>query len=255
VRGALLAGVAAAAAAWPAAAPVPPVVFSSTGPPELVAPHWYTSALDGSARRRLAFPGDGELAPDGRLVARIGGTALAPMVEVLPAQGPARTVARFPGRLRVEVTGLVWSPDSRHLAVATACGCGSASGRGTSCAAYEVWTAAAAGGRLVRAARGRQPAWSAGSRRLAFVRYSARLGGDSVFVAPAAGSRERVLVRGAQPVWAPHGGTIAYLGPRGLADGASGAPLWSPDGRRLAFVHVAAGAQRLETVDVRTGAL
>jgi hypothetical protein len=50
VRRALVVLAAAGALPGPAAAEVPPIVFSGTGPPDLVAPHRYEIRLDRSGR-------------------------------------------------------------------------------------------------------------------------------------------------------------------------------------------------------------
>ncbi len=267
---ALLVGVAAGAIAASPVAPVPPIVFSSAGSPDFIAQHWFTIGLDGTGRRTLAFP-PGDLSPNGRLVAHVGGTDRSPTIEVAAADGAARAVVpRFPGSLRIEVERIVWSPDSQRLALAVARGCGGVTGKPVTCSASEIWTVRLDGSRLVRAALGRQPAWSADSQQIAFVRYYRPFAQDSIFVVGAGGGAKRVPVPGNGPVWAPRGRRVAYVAPRGVAVvdardrrtkrvlAPGGWPVWSPDGRRLAFLRTPAagpGPNRLETVDVGTRAV
>jgi TolB protein len=269
VRRALVVFAAAGAFAGPAAADVPPIVFSSTGPPDLVAPHRYEIRLDGSGHREVSRP-DGVVSPDGRLVARVAGTDDARTIEVRSVAGGAISTIAI-GGTQTGTPAIVWSPDSRRLALAVARGCSMSGGKGTFCSAYELWQAPIRSSRAVRVAFGRRPAWSADSTRLAFVRYYPRFGSDGVFVIRATGGRERVLVPGAQPVWSPHGTRIAYMGPRGLMlidlldprakrllsrVALNGTQVWSPDGRTVAYVHQPFSDLKpwhLETVGVRTG--
>jgi TolB protein len=269
VRRALVVLAAAGALAGPAAADLPPIVFSSPGPPDLLAPHRYEIRLDGSGRRELPLP-DGVVSPDGRLVAHVAGTDDARTIEVSSVAGGAMSTIAI-GGTRTGTPMIIWSPDSRRLALAVARGCYDVSGKGTFCGSYEVWQAAIRSRTAVRVALGRHPAWSGDSTRLAFVRYDARFGRDSVFVIPAGGGHERALAPGAQPVWAPHGTRIAYMGPRGLMlidaldpstkrllepVALNGPLVWSPNGRALAYVHVPPADTKpwhLETIGIRTG--
>ncbi len=266
VRRALVVLAAAGALAAPAAADLPPIVFSSPGPPDLLAPHRYEIRLDGSGRRGLPLP-NGVVSPDGRLVARVAGTDDARTIDVSSNAGGAVSTIAI-GGTQTGTPTITWSPNSQRLALAVARGCADVSGKGTFCSSYEVWQAPIRSRRARRVAFGRHPAWRGDSKQLAFVRYDVRFGSDSVFVIPADGGHERVLAPGAEPVWAPHGTRIAYMGPRGmmlidaldpstkrlLEDVALNGPLvWSPDGRTLAYVHVPNVDTRpwhLETIDV-----
>src|SRR5205809_312750 len=115
--------------------------------------------------------------------------------------------------LPTTIPTIVWAPDSRRLAIAFARGCGGVEGKGITCASYEVWTARVGSPRAVRVARGRLPAWSADSKRLAVVRYAEKFASDAVFVVPADGGAVRP--RGAG------GGAGSYLGARGRGGGAA----------------------------------
>lgn len=90
------------------------------------------------------------------------------------------------------------------------------------------------------------PAWSPNGRLIAFE----RVGG--IYVMDADGRNVRRLATGSRPSFSPDGAELAYAGAGSqqgihvialdgtndvrLSTGADGAPVWSPDGRQLAFV-------------------
>jgi Tol biopolymer transport system component len=110
------------------------------------------------------------------------------------------------------------------------------------------------------------PAWSPDGRAIAFIRYQPSDESEELWVMSADGSRQRRLARNAwhgTPAWSPDGEAIAFVSRRGHKSGspfsgtseleiinADGSgrrrlthnavpdrdPVWSPDGRRIAFV-------------------
>jgi WD40 repeat protein len=90
----------------------------------------------------------------------------------------------------------------------------------------------------------RAPSWSPDGRRMAYA--AGGPGFAVIFRIDLDGAHRRILGYGAWPAWSPAGGRIAYLAPCGIkivspnrkalsgCVGIHGAPVWSPDGRKIA---------------------
>lgn len=253
------------------ASATPPIVFSSDRGPDFAGVHRYSITLSGADRRDITAP-RGVRSPNGRLTAWAGGTTGAPTIEVsAPDGGPARTiVAGFP-----EEPGIVpgqpsifWAPSSRLLALLVPRTCVA-----RDCFGNDIWTVRVDGSALVHVGSGRRPAWSADSRRLAFVRYYSPFSHDAVFVVGSGGSGTRAVAAGTLPVWSPRGHLIAYAAVRavGVVDPdrrasrrivargyVEGFPAWSADARSVAVVLAPPqlGSRRLRALvvcDLRSG--
>jgi Tol biopolymer transport system component len=196
--------------------------------------------LSHDRRQALLRTGNGELA-----LARIGG-ATRPVVSV-----------PYP------VEGAALSPDGSMIAfeVVDSSAC---QPQATGCAEIQLWLAESSGGEPRRfSRRARSPAWSPDSRRLAFVgHYSSYDDAGQVSVTRLGGGRGRAIEpygHAADLSWAPRGGRLAYTGPgesgsvrvalaangRGPNLGPGRRPVWSPEGRRIAFVRRAGKRQAL----------
>ena len=120
---------------------------------------------------------------------------------------------------------------------------------------------------LGRAAYQTKPSWSPDGTRVAFTTPSAAANQADVAVARIDGSDTHLVAAGSQPAWAPTGERIAYIGGeypstdlhlvnadgsgevRIASGGVYSLPRWSPDGTRVAVVHVDPG-QYSSTLEV-----
>jgi Tol biopolymer transport system component len=94
------------------------------------------------------------------------------------------------------------------------------------------------------------PVWSPDWRKVAFVRDWGGYGYSDIYVINADGSGRRRLTRSPQNEAKPPGGG-AFVCPRAC----DGDPVWSPDGRRLAFVRVRGGRADIYVVSADGGGL
>jgi Tol biopolymer transport system component len=213
----------------------------------------YAVNADGSGcRALLARPGAFhvlDLAPDGARIAAIG------VDRRLLISNLAGTKTHELG-LRW-VWDATWSPDGRKLAVGTIPPCFE-----TPCET-KLWVVNLAGGTKKLGDAAAEPSWSPDSRRLVFIANFGRPGA-AITVASADGSGRRELGPWQPPgahsppwglpnsdlAWSPRGDWIAYdsgspaaihlIRPNGAHDytlAAGVAPVWSPNGRRIAFLH------------------
>jgi Tol biopolymer transport system component len=231
----------------------------------------YVAAADGGAAKKLAACGLCGLqygstlgwSPDGKWVAFSRDTGLSGFESlwvVAAAGGKPRRITDCHA-VCVDVQP-VWSPDGELIAFERMGGRKHAAVSG-------LYTVRADGSRLTKiAAAYGKPEWSPDGRQLAF-----DYGPDSIAVANADGSHLHVLVAGARgsgpgnPSWSPDGRTLAFLTTPGRpghyraevwtvnADGTdekrlyrSGCcvmiyadPIWSPNGRMIAFAANSAG--------------
>lgn len=115
--------------------------------------------------------------------------------------------------------GVSWSPDGRRIAFASERGGDPAKG-----SSYHIWTVDVRDGRLTQLTTGPQndydPAWSADGRSILFVRAEA-LEARALVSVPAEGGEVTVV--------------------RTVGTGTLSCPAPSPDGRRVAYIHVTAG--------------
>ncbi len=225
------------------------------GDPNVAASEVFVVNTDGSGERRLTRSPDSKMAlawsPDGRKIAftRFSSGQPSSDLYVMNADGSGER------RLTRNAGWAAWSPDGRKLAFV---------GGG-------IWVVNADGSgmrRLTSNAGDTFPAWSPDERKLAFVRTGRCLrcrANAKLYVMNADGHGQHKLASGAgissPPAWSPEGRTIAFersyrpspntpslrymhiteifvinadgSGQRKLTFGAR--PLWSPDGRGIAF--------------------
>ena len=209
---------------------------------------------DGSGQQRLTIGNHPAWSPDGQRIAFVGDDNNHHAgVYVMNADGTGeRRLARYD---RGTGTSPRWSPDGRTIAFVRPATLGRFN--------YDIYAVDGEGGparSLTRSpAYENDPAWSPDGRRIAFVR------GNDIWLMNADGSGKRRLTSGAArdraPSWSPDGRTIAFdrrvgsiheiyvmnvdgSGQRRLALGAGGrltlgqdhvGPLWSPDGKKIAY--------------------
>jgi hypothetical protein len=187
------------------------------------------SAASGRVTTRIKGAGsEGDLSPDGRWIAR---TATSGLVVQSIVNRTKHVIARCTAK---------WCPghpswDARSSEVVFELG-------GT------IYTVFSNGLGRTRVIRGEAPDWSPRTSEIAFVRdYSYYTNAGKIYVAAVDGADLRYISRGAYPAFHPSGGRIAYslgkdlysisvgggLPRRIIRNGAS--PVWSPDGRYLAF--------------------
>jgi Tol biopolymer transport system component len=216
-----------------------------------------SSAAPGSAGTRMAFVSF----PAGR---RAGEAAHAFEIIVINADGSAKhTVVHWRGNRPPFGIGPSWSPDGRRLVFDAR-----SKGSGALCRSEgpcndELYVVNADGSGLRRltrnAAADAQAAWSPDGRKIAFI--SGRDGGAEIYVMNADGTDQRRLTRThwdeGRLAWSPDGTKIAFSGtgagklrdvyvmnadgtqPRQLTATATAEewdPLWSPDGRQIAYL-------------------
>jgi hypothetical protein len=152
-----------------------------------------------------------------------------------------------------------WSPDGRRLAF-VAPGAGGAG---------DLFIADADGshrGRITRTDRiaERSPSWAPDGRHLVVER------GGRLVILRADGGGERRIGSGLEPAWSPGGRRIAFTDGDNIylmsaqggraravtsAAGAQTAPVWAPDGLRLAYVSNETGVPDIYVLDLRSGAV
>jgi Tol biopolymer transport system component len=241
----------------PAAAATSKIAFISEPPGGGYCGVVYVMNPDGSGQRRLASgakcgsEGDPAWSPDGRKIAVVVSDVSRPTIYVMNADGSGQRELASGG-------SPAWSPDGRKIAFTTV-------RDGT--LVVDVVNADGSGKRGQPGSEGLfiapAPAWSPDGRRIAFA--SGRDGNPAIYVMNADGGGQRKLTRNSarctnacpaagardsNPVWSPDGRRIAYVskwqvyvmnadgsGQRRLTrNGARNvAPAWSPDGRRIAF--------------------
>jgi Tol biopolymer transport system component len=222
----------------------------------------YEIHLDGTGRRLLLAVRDTilDLSPDrtrALLARNTGAGTRRKLIAVSVATGEETGLATMP----YEIETATWSPDGRTIAldVANTSGCTPPA----ACVFWDTWLVGADGRNLrLFATRGRWPAWSPSSRRLAFARrYAAQAGKGALTVArvPVGARRTIVPVGPISPMVWSRRGLIAYERSSGPEDTGpvrvvgvdrrfsrtmrrGWALSWAPDGRRLAFV--GSGAHR-----------
>src|SRR5437016_6803775 len=176
-----------------------------------------------------------------------------------------------------ELTDLRWAPDGRAIVYVRG---GGPNGKGeypnphslVTGVEQAVWIVAATGGTPRRLSEGHAPAVSPKGDRVAFVRHGqvwwTSLGDTS------AQAEQVIRARGTARSlrWSPDGSKLAFVSDRGdhafiaVYDVATkalrfldpsvdsdGEPVWSPDGRRIAFLRIPAGAEGLPFTPQRSG--
>jgi Tol biopolymer transport system component len=227
------------------------IVFTSDRGPDHLVSHRYEIRTDGSGRRRLVdvSPND-VLSPNRRLIARTETDAASSRVIVARvSSGEQTTVATFEPGSNHDIKEVVWSPNSKKIAIVVTITCHPKAALPT-CNIHDLWTVRVDGSSLRHVSLlARRPSWSPNSREIAYVGYVDSLGKDAISIADPATGRIRHRVGGTTPTWSPDGKLIAYVGRAGvglLAPHRRGHriiapgrylhdPAWSPDGKRLAY--------------------
>jgi Tol biopolymer transport system component len=220
----------------------------------------FVVGADGRGRQNLTRTAASEseiaLSPDGRRIAYVRSDGIRSQIWVMNVDGSGQR------RLTTgedEERAPAWSPDGRRL-VYMVWDYGGCYPGATKCAVTDAWTIDADGReqrKILDSAL--HPRWSPGGRRLLFQRFESNVSSSGLYVASSDGTAVTLLVRavlwGAELVpaaWDPGGKKIVYgqnFGPPPgvrlstvTADGrrrrtlTSGwAPVWAPDGSRIAF--------------------
>jgi TolB protein len=228
-----------------------PIVFASDRSPTLYVSHRWQTFVATRQTLEVAKP-DGTPAPDGRakaLVTRDRQGTVTVDVRSTPSGETHRVATYFPAEGTVpSVSQIVWSPNSRWLAIVVDAACGGGVAPG-GCNIYDLWAVRADGTHLHEVSlHARGPSWSPDSRELAF--FGMFHNEPFVSYARANGGAATPLAPGEIPAWSTRGRGIAYAGPHGvqlvvparrgvhillrrrLLEPAS----WSPSGKQLALV-------------------
>jgi Tol biopolymer transport system component len=193
----------------------------------------YVMNADGSSARLLSRNARRALwSPDGQRLVFTGGAGPGGAnIDVINADGSGR---RSVARLAADEDSLSWSPDGRRIALVkhpdcTRCSPIDVAGMGNP--NTELWVMGADGSGKHRVASGHgmsRPSWSPDGATLvyqSFYRPRPNTPGlrflkvNELFLVGADGSGKRRLAQGGQPLWSPDGKQIAFIRwPRGAAD-------------------------------------
>src|SRR3989454_1048234 len=223
------------------------------------------------------FPDELTAAPAGGSVAWVVNTRGARNIWVAaPADYAGRAVTAYADDDGQEVGDLGWTPDTRAIVFVRGGGANEKDeypNPRSLIAGVEqaVWVVPAAGGKPRRIGEGHAPAISPKGDRVAFLRHGQIWWASLADTAPA---EQLIHARGTARAlrWSPEGARLAFVSDRGdhafvaVYDVATktlrfldpsvdsdAEPVWSPDGRRVAFLRIPAGSEGLPFTPQRAG--